>query len=629
MTKSDNLVGIQLGDYKLTRKLTSGGMSYVYLGVDEKLDRRAAVKLLTADISGADTTLAERFKREAKAIAALEHDNIITIYQYGESPEHDLYFIAMRFVDGHDLADELNALHRKGQRLGINRALKILEQVAAALDFAHKAGIIHRDIKPSNILIDKNDKAYLSDFGLVLRQSVDQTLGTAFGTPRYISPEQATDSQLAVPQSDIYSLGIIVYEIVTGQTPFKGATPMEMAISHITEKPRPPREINAEIPVAVEREILKALEKDPDKRHQTAGEFIRALRRAYNMSANEASITEIDATTAATMPANPKAAQSTPVMSDADMKAAVQAQKSIADADEPTITPVPVQPTLVFKDTPALPQTAAPRPRRRRSRLWPFILLLLSIAVLGTASIVFQYQREGRLPDVSVWLAFLNITSEPRLVLAAATEEPTTAITDEASITPTATTNSAIMPSATLTASPTSTATATVTASHTPSPSMTPTTSPTPTATDTATLTETSVPLVGIGGGTAILRYNAEAFALQNDGDQPLDVSKLALVRGAAGDGDDFAGNIVAGGILRANECIVVISSTSGARLPSEWGCTAIASQTTRPSSGLFWRVDSAGNDTFAVLIGETPLTDCASVGRAGENTCVVNWPEQ
>ncbi len=610
MTKPDNLVGIQLGDYKLARKLTSGGMSYVYLGIDEKLDRRAAVKLLTADISGADSTLTERFKREAKAIAALEHDNIITIYQYGESPEHDLYFIAMRFIDGHDLADELNALHRKGQRLGINRALKILEQVAAALDFAHKAGVIHRDIKPSNILLDKNDKAYLSDFGLVLRQSVDQTLGTAFGTPRYISPEQATDSQLAVPQSDIYSLGVIVYEIVTGQTPFKGATPMEMAISHITEKPRPPRELNPEIPLAVEREILKALEKDPDKRHQTAGEFIRALRRAYSMAVVEDGNGDMEAATMPTMPANPKAAQSTPVMGNAEVKGGIGPQQGDGGKDDaPTMTPVPVSPTLVFKDAPVAPQPSAGR-KRRRSRLWPFILLLLTIAVLGTASIVFQYQREGRLPDAATWLAFLNTGANKGAVVAATTDEPTATVAEAAT---------------------TDEPTATTTASATPTPtaSATPTASPTPT--ETATHTETPAPTtaaVTFGGGTALLRYNAEAFALQNDGATPLDVSRLALVRGTAGDGDDFAGNIVAGGVLRPGECIVVISSTSGARLPSEWGCGTIASQTTRPSTGLFWRVDAAGHNTFAVLLGETLLTDCTSIGRSGENVCAVNWPE-
>ena len=198
-----NLSGKRLGDYELDRRLTSGGMAHIYLARDVQLGRTVAVKVLTPDILEKDPALPTRFLREARAVAQLEHDNIVPIYQYGE--QSGLYFLAMRYIDGRDLSQELKSLHARNERIPIPRLLLILSQVASALDYAHRQGIIHRDVKPSNILLGENDKAYLSDFGLVLWQTVEATMGTAFGTPRYISPEQATDSLSVRSQSDHWS----------------------------------------------------------------------------------------------------------------------------------------------------------------------------------------------------------------------------------------------------------------------------------------------------------------------------------------------------------------------------------------------------------------------------------------
>ncbi|QPC83526.1 serine/threonine protein kinase [Phototrophicus methaneseepsis] len=282
---TDDLIGKILGDYRLERKLTSGGMSHVYIGIDEKLGRRAAVKILTPEFQDQDKSLKVRFSREAKAVAQLEHDNIITIYQYGEVD--GMYFLAMRYIDGPDLSDVIKTYRTKGELMPVERALAILEQVAIALDYAHARGIIHRDVKPSNVLLGHDDKAVLTDFGLVLWADVDNTLGTAFGTPRYISPEQATDSQLAVPQSDIYSLGVMAYEIFTGKHLFTGQNAMEVALAHIHEPPMPPRAHNPRMPGDAQAQILKALEKEPEQRHSTAVEFIHALKSAYNVAHDE------------------------------------------------------------------------------------------------------------------------------------------------------------------------------------------------------------------------------------------------------------------------------------------------------------------------------------------------------
>ncbi|MCA9893438.1 MAG: serine/threonine protein kinase, partial [Anaerolineae bacterium] len=267
---TDDLIGKVLGDYRLERKLTSGGMSHVYIGIDDKLGRRAAVKVLTPEFQDQDDMLKVRFSREAKAVAQLEHDNIITIYQYGEVD--GMYFLAMRYIDGPDLSDVVKDYRARKELMPVERALAILEQVAIALDYAHARGIVHRDVKPSNVLLGHDDKAVLTDFGLVLWSDLDNTLGTAFGTPRYISPEQATDSQLAVPQSDIYSLGVMVYEIFTGHHVFVGNNAMEVALAHIHEMPTPPRVHNPRISGDAQNEILKALAKDPDDRHETAVE---------------------------------------------------------------------------------------------------------------------------------------------------------------------------------------------------------------------------------------------------------------------------------------------------------------------------------------------------------------------
>ncbi|TVR24553.1 MAG: serine/threonine protein kinase [Anaerolineaceae bacterium] len=280
----DERIGQRLGDYRIERVLATGGMARIYVGKDDKLDREAAVKVLTQEMVESDSVLAQRFEREARAVARLDHPNIIPIYQYGQQDE--VFFLAMKLVRGRDLADEIKAIQKAGAFLPVQRMLAILRQIADALDHAHSHGIIHRDVKPSNVLIEEStDRAILTDFGLVLQQTeIDKTMGTAFGTPRYISPEQALASESVVPQSDVYSLAVIVYEIVTGQQVFKADTAMQIALSHISDPPPPPTTIKADIPKAVEYEILKALSKDPDARHERASQFIEALAEAYGMA---------------------------------------------------------------------------------------------------------------------------------------------------------------------------------------------------------------------------------------------------------------------------------------------------------------------------------------------------------
>jgi len=276
--KADPLIGTRLGDYRIRALIGRGGMARVYEGIDEKLGRRAAIKVVEIQHEhGEEAT--QRFIREARAVGILDHPNIISVYQFGE--EQDLYYMAMKFVEGKTLLNILRSLRERRKFMEPARVVSIVSDVADALDYAHKRGVIHRDIKPSNIMLAEGNRAVLTDFGLTMQLGSETTQGTAFGTPRYIAPEQAISSQRAVPQSDIYSLGVVLYEMVTNRAPFDDDSPMSMALSHITSIPPAPQSIRPDLPHPVQTVILKALEKRPENRWQTATEMAEALRKAY------------------------------------------------------------------------------------------------------------------------------------------------------------------------------------------------------------------------------------------------------------------------------------------------------------------------------------------------------------
>jgi eukaryotic-like serine/threonine-protein kinase len=273
VTVSDTLINTVFdGRYRIMRKLGSGGMADVYLAEDEELGRRVAIKILN-DRHANDEQFVERFRREAKNAAGLSHPNIVSIYDRGEA--EGTYYIAMEYLDGRNLKELVVA---RGP-LPIPDTIEATRQVLAALRFAHRKGVVHRDIKPHNVMADADGRLKVTDFGIA-RAGVSQMTeaGSIIGTAQYLSPEQARGT--AVDQrSDLYSIGIVLYEMLTGQVPFTGDSPVEIAMKHLSDTPRPPSLLRPEIPPDLDMVVLRALAKSPEDRFQTAEEMDEELQR--------------------------------------------------------------------------------------------------------------------------------------------------------------------------------------------------------------------------------------------------------------------------------------------------------------------------------------------------------------
>ncbi|MCI0393899.1 MAG: serine/threonine protein kinase [Chloroflexi bacterium] len=277
---NDLLLGQQLANFRVEKVIGRGGMAQVYYGWDVVLERPVAIKVIDARYR-AEESYAERFLREARALARWRHEHIVQIYYAGE--EDGLFYLVMEYVDGTDLKAVLNEHKAAGELLPQDEVIRIGRIVAGALDYAHIQGVIHRDVKPGNVLIAGDGRAMLTDFGLALDLQ-EGSSGEAFGSPRYIAPEQARRSTAAVPQSDLYSLGVILYEMLAGQTPFDDPSATALAIQHMLHPPPPPRDFNPALNLETEAVLLKALSKQPEERYQTGRALMDALVDSFTGS---------------------------------------------------------------------------------------------------------------------------------------------------------------------------------------------------------------------------------------------------------------------------------------------------------------------------------------------------------
>ncbi|MDO4305091.1 MAG: Stk1 family PASTA domain-containing Ser/Thr kinase, partial [Bacillota bacterium] len=280
-------VGMIIGErYEILEKIGTGGMSDVYKAKDHKLNRFVAVKVLKQEFSE-NANFVSKFRIEAQAAAGLMHPNIVNVYDVGE--EEGIYYIVMELVEGITLKKYIE----KKARLSVKEAISIAIQVSMGIEAAHNNHIIHRDIKPQNIIISKEGKVKVTDFGIAKAATSNTITSNVMGSVHYTSPEQARGGY-SDEKSDIYSLGITMFEMLTGRVPFNGETTVAIAIKHIQEEMPSPRDYVSEIPISVEQIVFKCCQKSPDRRYQSMGELIIDLKKSL-MTPDEDFVKVVDA----------------------------------------------------------------------------------------------------------------------------------------------------------------------------------------------------------------------------------------------------------------------------------------------------------------------------------------------
>ena len=273
------MLGKTIGRYRIEKEIGRGGMARVYLAQDPNFNRAVAIKVLASQFSAHDT-IRTRFLREAKTIAALEHAAIVPVYDFGEDENQP--YLVMRHMSGGSLADK-----QVEESLSLAQAVSIALRMCAALDAAHARGVVHRDIKPGNILFDSQGEAYLSDFGIAkISDASAQLTGKAFiGTPAYFSPEQAERGKEINGRTDIYALGVVFFEMLSGEKPFDADTPLGIVLQHVNEPVPAIHEIKDGLPGGVQQILEKAMHKQPEKRYQTPGQMAASLRSLLDPAA--------------------------------------------------------------------------------------------------------------------------------------------------------------------------------------------------------------------------------------------------------------------------------------------------------------------------------------------------------
>jgi serine/threonine protein kinase len=375
------LEGTSLGRYRLKRRLGRGGMAEVYLATDERMHRDVAIKV----VSSSHQEFAERFSREAEAMGNLHHDHILIAYDYGE--QEPWHYLVMPYMPQGTLADLL-----KDGPLSLEHAGELLQQIASGLQYAHQHGFIHRDIKPSNILLRDDHYAYLADFGLarVLEGSSDLTqTGTLLGTPEYMAPELAEGP--ASQSSDIYALAIVLYQMVSGRVPFRGETAISIFWKHVRDFPQPASQFNPTLTSAVDRVLLRALEKDPARRYATP----LALSQAYQEAiAGLEEMPSLYATDVIAQPVQNLRPVAPPPEPQRVVLPPVQTPPA-ARRPHPPLSPAPAQqydqPTDMFTPGPTTVSARPyqPEPRRRGGRLLGSVLIGLAFLLVVSSLLIF------------------------------------------------------------------------------------------------------------------------------------------------------------------------------------------------------------------------------------------------
>ncbi len=426
-------------------------MAEVYRAYHSSLDRYVAIKLLHAFLAD-DPEFKTRFEKEARNIARLRHPNIVQVYDFENDPDSESYYMVMELIEGETLKDVMGRLAEASQTMPVDEALRIVRQAAVALAYAHSQGMIHRDVKPANLMLDHENRVVLTDFGIAkIVTGIQFTAsGGMVGTPAYMAPEQGL-GDAGDERSDLYSLGVILFQLVTGQLPYEGDTPLAIILRHLNDPIPSARAINPNLPIEIEQIINKLMAKRPEDRFQNANELIAAIDAYQRVDGDYE-----PRRTPPTLPVMPPR----------------------TETETQDITPVAraKQPSTQKNAPPAFTETVKTDrlPPRRRFPTWLVLLVLFGLIGIGGYAL-FTGEGGERLLALIV-----SLTPTP---------------SDTPTFTPTSTATDTPTPTLTLTPSPTSTDTPTPTFTPTATDTPTPTATPTPTSTDTPTSTATPTPL--------------------------------------------------------------------------------------------------------------------------------------
>lgn len=624
---NDSFIGSHVAHFRIERLLGRGGMASVYFAWDEKNDRAVALKVLDERNRDVPASVG-RFIQEARTMANWDHPHIVRMLEAGES--NGIYFYAMEFIRGLDLSQLLRQYLDANQLMPYADVLRLGWAVSEALDYAHKHGIIHRDVKPSNVLVSVDGRVLLSDFGLVM-DIARGTLGETFGSPHYIAPEQARRSSEAVAQSDIYSMGIMLYEMLTGTVPFHDPSPVALAQKHLAENPPAPRMLNPRLSPAVEAVLMRALRKNPRERYATGRELMTALERSLTLEMTQAQST-------APLPVSPEsqrlrslraAGLPFPAMEGQARPEPPLYQSNPTAIGGPTaaaggLPPVPssqVRPAAVLRGEPpaSAAQTvragtpppynpqysqpgygpppayggggAAQPPARRRAGNWfgcaALVALFLVLAVGIGAAVALSGQGGFTLPGFPGAAPGNQATDTPEP--GEPTDLPIPTLTH--TIEPTITSTFEPTPSLTFTLEPTFTFT------------------PEPTATATLAPTETPVPPTVL----VIERSGNEGIVMVNEGPIPF---SLALIEFWDND-HEMDGEEWEIEVLEPDQCVVVWEAGGRPRLPEGMECDPVGTVVERSGRMRFW------TRTINVRYQDEEIASC----RTNEQRCEITIP--
>ncbi len=488
---SEEFIGRYLGKYRIVERVGRGGMAQVFKAYHPDLDRFVAIKLLHQFLAE-DPEFKTRFKHEAQNVAKLRYPNVLQVYDFDFDEASESYYMVTEFIEGPTLKSLLLDLASEGKRLPLAETVRICRDVGRALAYAHARGMIHRDVKPANVMIDADGRIVLTDFGIakILGGSTGLTAsGALMGTPAYMPPELGLGG-VGDHRADLYSLGVMLYEMATGKLPYEANTPLSVVYMHVNDPLPPPSSVNPDIPRGLELVINRAMAKKPEERYQSADEFIDDLQDLGAVAQQEE--------------APPKTA-------------AVPAQPRPAAPAKPTpAAPPPVAPTDTTRPRPTPAGKAPAEPveeERRRPVLLYGIVALVAVAIIAAGAALLLGGGGGGLSDTDATATADRAASQTAQAVAQLTEEA-------ASETPTFTpaTETATRTPTTAAATATSTVTVpppTATKTATPAPTDTATRSPTATATPTVPPSATATPEPAV----AVVQGFGERFVREGPGE--------------------------------------------------------------------------------------------------------------